>query len=153
MAGNDYDAFDDFLNGDGAGAEGGGILESPGLRDYEGIETTIGVEGARVVLNCRRCNRKKQVVVEWPELIILAENGPGKSPLLPTGWNFSEKNRTAYVPMRCNSCGNDTGIAIHMAPDEARGHVNAALNAGLVNRQQVAQIQQQVNGARARGGG
>lgn len=148
--GHEYDHFDDFLEGDGAIREGGGILESHGLRDYEGIETSVIVEGAGVVLNCRRCNKKRRVVVEWPELVILAENGPGRRAILPQGWRFSENNKDGYVQLNCSSCGSP-GYAVHMTPQEAQAHVGAGLKAGLISPQLVQQYQRQVAQMRAGG--
>lgn len=151
MGQNQYDHFDDFLEGDGAIREGGGILDSHGLSDYEGIQTAVVPEGAGVVLNCRRCNKKRRVIVEWPELVILAENGPGRRPILPPGWKFSENNRDAYVQLNCASCGNP-GYAVHMTPQEAKMHVTAGLTAGLIHPHTVQGIQQRMAQTRGAGG-
>lgn len=145
--GNQYDDFADFLEGDGALREGGGILDSHGLRDYEGIETAVIPEGAGVILNCRSCNKKRRVVVEWPELVVLAENGPGARPLLPQGWVFSQNNLDAYVQLRCGGCGQP-GFAVHMTPQEAQQHVKSGLAAGLIQPQLVQGIQQKIRATR-----
>ena len=149
--GNQYDAFDDFLEGDQAIREGGGILDSHGLRDYESIETSVIVEGAGVILNCRSCNKKRRIIVEWPELVVLAENGPGRRPILPPGWKFSENNRDGYVQLNCTSCGKP-GYAVHMTPQEAQTHVKAGLSAGLIRPQMVQHYQNQVAQMRGAGG-
>lgn len=146
--GNRYDEFDDFLSGEAGVHEGGGILDSQGLRDYEGIETRVEAEGAAVTVNCRKCNKKRKIVIEWPELIILASNGPGQRPVLPKGWQFSENNLTGFVTLRCSSCG-EPGFSIHMTPEEAQGHVRSGLASGLLHPAQVQQVQQQM--ARVRG--
>lgn len=147
MGHSDYDQFDDFLQGNGALREGGGILDSPGLHDYEGIQTKVEADGLHVILNCRFCNKKRQVVLEWPELVILGENSQGGAPILPRGWVFSENNGTAFVKLPCPNCGN-AGFAVHMTPEEAREKVGNALKAGLVSQAQVVQLQQQVRNQR-----
>ena len=143
MGSNNYDQFADFLEGDGALREGGGILDSHGLRDFEGIETSVIPEGAGVVLNCRSCNKKRRVIVEWDELVVLGENGPGLRPILPQGWAFSENNRDAYVQLPCSSCGQP-GFAVHMTPQEAQGHVKAGMAAGLIQPQRAQSIAHRV---------
>lgn len=146
---NRYDAFDDVLSGEAGVQEGGGILDSQGLRDYEGIETRLEGPspphhqgGVAVTLNCRHCNKKRKVILEWPEIIVVADNGPGKRPLLPQGWKFSQNNLDAYVMLPCPSCGQP-GFAIHMTPEEAQQHVRSGVNSGLLNPQAVQQLQQQ----------
>ena len=147
--GNEYDHFEDFLDGDAAVREGGGILNSHGLDDYEGISTSVVPEGAGVLLNCRNCNKKRKVIVEWQELVVLAENGPGRRPIMPPGWKFSQNNLDAYVQLNCTKCGQP-GFAVHMTPQEAQGHVKSGLAAGLIHPQAVQVIQQRV--AHMRGG-
>lgn len=145
--GNEYDHFDDFLGGEAGAQEGGGILDSQGLRDYEGIETHVEAGGAAVTSNCRKCNKKRKVIIEWPELIILGTNAPGKRPILPRGWQFSQNNLDAFVALRCTACGED-GFNIHMAPTEAQQHVRAGLNSGLIQPQVVQQYTAQAEQAR-----
>ena len=52
--------FDDF------DPEENAILDSPGLTDYNNIQTKLTAEGTAVFLNCRQCNKPKQVQIEWP---------------------------------------------------------------------------------------
>lgn len=147
---NEHDQFEDFLQGDAAIREGGGILDSQGLRDYENIETSVAAEGAGVVLNCRSCNSKRRIYVEWPELVVLSQNGPGLRPILPPGWKFSENNKTAYVQLQCPKCGQP-GFAIHMTPQEAQGHVTAGLASGLIQPPVVNSIVARIQASRGVG--
>lgn len=126
----------------------GGILNSSGLRDYEDIQTSVVPGGVSVILNCRFCNRKKQVIIEWQELVGLAANQANQVPVLPKGWKYSNKNQDAYIPLRCDSCGNENGIAVHMSPEEAGQHVAAGQRAGLVDPRYVQQVHSQIRAMR-----
>jgi len=139
------DYFDDLVE------DQGGILDSKGLRDYEGVSTSIKKEGMEVRMNCRHCNRTRNVVLEWPELIQIASNSQGRAPILPQGWRFSKNNNSAYISLPCAGCGNVEGFSLHTTPEEAGKDVQKGLTAGFVNPQQVQQIQQQVAAAQ-RGG-
>jgi hypothetical protein len=139
------DYFDDL-------DEQGGILESKGLRDFEGITTTVKSEGAVVRMNCRHCNRTRNVVLEWPELIQIASNTQGGPPILPTGWRYSKNNQTAYVSIPCGGCGNAEGFSVHTTPEEAVKNVQQGLTAGFIRPEQVQHIQQQVRTLQQRGG-
>ena len=142
MNNREWDDFEDVRSGE-AGVSEGGILDSAGLRDYDGIQTAVVKDGAGSTLNCRFCNKKRRVDVEWGELVVLAENVPNQPPVLPPNWQYSQANATAYTTLQCPSCGKP-GFSIHMTPQEAQSHVRAGLSANLVNPQFVNQIQQSV---------
>lgn len=122
----------------------GGILESKGLDDYEGLKEEVKPEGIEVKLNCWGCNRPREVVIEWPEVILVAENKQGAPPVLPPGWKYSANNHTAYIAFNCRGCGQHEGIAVHMTPQEAQEHVKRGLGAGFVNPQQIQAIRQKM---------
>ncbi len=138
---------DDDLEG------GGGILNSAGLRDYENVSTRLAPEGVNVKLNCRRCNKPRIVTLEWAEVAAIANNGPGLMPLFPAGWSFSPQNKTPYVSMKCPSCGNETGFAIHLPVPEAQQHIKTGIASGAVDPGLVQQVAHGMNAQRARGHG
>lgn len=127
----------------------GGILASAGLDDFEGIQTKVEAEGVGVTLNCRLCNKKRKIILEWPELVELGENEPGRPPWLPRGWQYSPQNGTAYTQLQCPKCGG-LGFAVHMMPGEAQTHVQTALKSRIIPVPMVQQIQQLVAQRRGR---
>ena len=144
------DHFDDLLEAEEA-VGNGGILESQGLRDYDNIKTSVKREGGVVRMNCRHCNKPREVTMEWTELMQVAGNQQNARPFLPQGWQFSENNGTAYVALQCPNCGNPEGFAVHTTPEEAHKLVQQGINAGFVNPSQAQQIAQQVQAVQARG--
>lgn len=148
MSNKEWDDFEDVRSGE-AGIAEGGILDSAGLRDYDDVQTAVVKGGVKATLNCRFCNRKRGIELEWPELIWLGENQPGQMPILPQHWQYSPQNATAYVTLPCPSCGRP-GFSVHMTPDEARTHVSAGLKSGLVPPQMVNAIQSQFRMQRGR---
>lgn len=138
------DYFDDVLNSDGTDGHGGGVLDSLGLKDYDNIDTVVAPQGADVRLSCWGCNRPVKVTLEWPELIAVGMNQPGRPPVLPPGWRYSPNNQTAFVSLGCQRCGNKEGISVHMTPEEAKQHVSRGVNAGFVSPQMISQVQQQM---------
>lgn len=127
-----YDQFDDMRSDDT-----GGTLESPGLKDYDNVKQDTTAEGLAVEVSCRLCNKKHKVTLEWPELYVIGSNKPGVPPLMPPGYHRSEQG-TAFVQFACSKCGGP-GVAIHVTPDEAARHLNAAVGAGFVSKEQAAQ--------------
>lgn len=145
------DHFDDVLEAE-EGAGNGGILESAGLRDYDSIKTSVKPHGAVVRMNCRHCNRPRNVVLEWEEVMQVAGNNQGGGPVLPDGWRFSTNNNTAYVSIPCTGCGNPEGFSVHTTPEEAQKLVQQGINAGFINANQANHIAQQVRTLQSRGG-
>lgn len=139
MSNKKWDTFEDVRSGE-AGINEGGILDSAGLRDYDDIQTAVVKDGVRATLNCRFCNKKRGIEIEWPELIFVGENKPGHVPLLPPNWQYSQQNATAYTTMECPACGRP-GFSVHVTPDEARTHVQAGLKSGLISPALVQHVQ------------
>lgn len=147
IQGSEY--FDDILESGGIGGTGNaGILNSAGLDDYDSIQEKVIPNGVEVSVNCRLCNSKRGIVMEWPELYQIGSNNPQMPPLIPPGWQFSPNNGSAVFVAACPACGQ-AGLAVHVTPDEARRKVESAVNAGLIPPQAVQQWRAQV--ARARG--
>lgn len=140
---DDFDDYDQDANA--------GILDSPGLRDYNNIQSKVAPEGVQVFLNCRRCNRPKQVVLEWPEVVALAaNNGQPGPPILPRSWQYSPRNHSAYVGLTCQNCHNENAVVVHLTPAEAARHTDAALRGGILSRDYVHNIAMQVAAAKPR---
>lgn len=142
--GGDY--FDDML-GDNSQA---GVFEGAGgLGGYENIKETLTKDGLRIQMSCRKCNREALVTVEWPELFIIASNGPTVPLIKPRGWAYSQNNGMLYPEnVLCTKDGEP--LCPQLSPDEARAHVNAAVSRGLISmaqasawRAEVAQYQAQ----------
>ena len=147
----DAEYFDDIISTGGVGGTGNaGILQSMGLDDYDSVREEVETEGLRVEINCRFCNSKRGIVLEWVELYQVGSNGPNLPLLVPQGWQFSINNGTAVFIHRCPSCGEGQGLAIHMTPDEARRHVEAAAQANLITPQVLQQWKAQVAAFRSR---
>jgi hypothetical protein len=142
------DYFDDILeNNDKAG-----ILEGGGLDDHDRVREKFTEEGVAVQMNCRMCGQGAVVTLEWMELFIVGTNGAGAPLLLPKGWQYSANNATCYCQIRCRGrCGGQGYVAPHVTPDEARRHVNAAVNRGMIPPQAIAQWKQGVDMARSQG--
>lgn len=142
--------FDDIVERGGVGGVGNaGILQSAGLDDYDGVSEKVQPDGVAIEINCRFCNSKRGIVLEWPELYQVGSNVPGAPPLLPPGWRFSQNNGTAAFIHQCPACSQREGLAIHMTPEEARRHVTSAVEAGIISKPAVQAWGQQV--ARLRG--
>lgn len=138
------DDIEDLMGDDGTDGHGGGVLDGAGLKDYDRVKTAVHPEGVKVGLKCWACNKGGNLVLEWPEVITVAENGQGVKPVLPQGWQFSQRNHDAFVAKPCPRCGHEEGFAAHLTPEEAQQHVRHGLNAGFVNQQQIAGIQHRV---------
>ena len=131
-------------------AEGvGGILNSSGLREFEGVQEKVVADGLEVEMSCPNCGRKKQVVLEWPELVVLSQNQSGLPPLLPQGWHFDPNSGTAYTALQCNSCGKPRSLVVHMTPEDAQMHVQTGINTRLMPPQVYNAVMAQI--ARSRG--
>ena len=139
--------FDDVPEAHALGGLGG-ILESGGLRDYDGIKETVEQDGVIVRMNCRYCNHPGRVTLKWPEVIQVGANAQGAVPVLPQGWQVSRANRTAFVSLPCK-CGQ-LGFNVHLSPEDARRHVQEGGAAGVVNPQEIQQIQHRVAVAQGR---
>jgi hypothetical protein len=138
--------FDDIADRNDAG-----IYAGAGVDDYEGLKETVGPEGMQITMNCRKCNKQHQVTLEWQELFLVGNNGPGKSPLVPTGWAYSPNNHDLYPKtVRCSKCAEP--LCPHVTPQEARDRVNDAASRGLIPREALAQWTGQVNAYRAQNG-
>lgn len=135
--------FEDVLNG-----ADHGILKGAGLADYDSIKETIEKEGVHVVLNCRLCNSKRGIILEWPELYWVGSNGPGMPLLLPQGWALSQNNGTAVLQAQCPRCGKP-GLAVHVTPEEARRNIQSAVNSGLLEPRQLEMLKHAVLAARS----
>lgn len=131
-------------------AEGvGGILNSSGLREFEGYQEKVVADGLEVEMSCPNCGRKKQVVLDWPELVVLSQNQSGLPPLLPQGWHFDPNSGTAYTTLQCNSCGKPRSLVVHMTPEDAQMHVRTGINTRLMPPQVYNAVMAQI--ARSRG--
>lgn len=135
----DGEYFDDIIQNGGVGGRGNaGILASAGLDDYDSVSESVQQDGILIELNCRYCNSKRGIVLEWPEIYQVGANMPGMPPLMPQGWRYSPNNGTAVFIHRCPSCSHPEGLAIHMTPDEGRRHVTSAVDAGIIPKQAIA---------------
>lgn len=142
---------DRFFSDDDRVEGGGGILNSSGLREFDTVSEKVVAEGLEVEMSCPHCGRKKQVVAEWPELIVLSQNKTGLPPLLPQGWQFSPKTGTAFTALRCNSCGKDGALQVHLTPEDAQVHVNTGINTRFISPQVYNTLMAQIAQQRARG--
>lgn len=137
--------FEDVIDSGGVGGLGNaGILQGMGLDDYDSIREKVQADGLNVEINCRFCNGKRGIVLEWPELYQIGSNAPGAPVLVPRGWQFSPNNGTALFLHRCPACSQQQGLTIHITPDEARRHVSSAVAAGLIPPSQLNQWKAQV---------
>jgi hypothetical protein len=145
----DAEYFDDILSSGGVGGLGNaGILGGMGLDDYDSVRERVEAEGLFVQLNCRFCNRERAITVEWPELYQIGSNAPGLPVLMPQGWRFSPNNGTAFLAHGCPACGQP-GLTLHMTPDEARRHVENAVQATLIPPQAIASWRQHIAALRS----
>ncbi len=132
--------------------EDAGVFAGLGSDDYENTKETVGNEGLKVQMNCRVCNQRHEIVLEWQELFIVGSNGPGRSLLKPTGWEYSENNAKLYpANVPCKKC--NAPICPQVSPDEARQLVNDAVSRNLVSSEAAAHWNQQVQSVRASRGG
>ena len=134
-AGVDY--FDDVLTKDA-----GGVFEGLGIDDYESVKESVNTDGLKISMNCRTCNKPREVTLDWQELFLVGSNGPGLALLKPTGWEYSQNNGKLYPATVQCSCGGP--LCPQITPDEARERVNQAVQQGLVSRQSLQQWGNQV---------
>jgi len=144
VQGGDY--FDDKLTEDA-----GGVFAGLGIDDYEGVKEQVSPDGLTIRMNCRACNKPREVTLDWKELTIVGSNGPGKSLVMPPGWDYSRNNAKLYpANIPCN-CG--AALCPQITPDEAKQRVVDAVSQGLVQPAQVQAWVQQVDLYRQQGGG
>ena len=129
------DYFDDFLS------ETGGIHGGRALDALETVSESITRDGLNVKVTCSLCGREHMVTLEWEELFVVGNNGPGRPPILPANWHYSQNNQDAYVQLRCSSC-NGPGIAVHELPADAQEACMTARRRGYISDAQIAQWQQ-----------
>jgi len=141
------DYFDDVTgNNDKAG-----VFEGAGIDDYEGVKETVSPDGVKVRMNCRKCNQAHEVTLEWQELFVVGSNGPGRSLLTPTGWQYSQNNGTLYpTTVTCRKCREP--LCPQVTPDEARSRVNDAVSRSLIPMGAVQQWNDQVTAWRSQAG-
>jgi len=132
------DYFDDRLT-----SKDGGILQSDGLTDYDGIDTKLTENGYEVTRNCSACGVKRKITLEFHEMFQVGSNRPGIPVLLPKDWEFSPNNGTAFVNLPCNHCGQK-GLAVHVTPQEAQKVYTSAADSGLIPKAAIMQHQQQM---------
>lgn len=139
--------FDDILGRN----DDAGVFSGLGIDDYENTKETVGQEGLKVQINCRKCNQRHEIVLEWQELFVVGSNGVGKSLLKPNGWEYSENNGKLYpAHVPCKKCREP--LCPQVSPDEARQLVNDAISRNLVSMEAVGHWSNQVQAYRARGG-
>lgn len=131
--GSEY--FDDVLENGGTNGQAG-ILDGHGIGDYDNVRQKLDKEGLNVSVNCRFCNRRRGIVVEWPEIAIISANRPNLPPIAPKGWMYSPNNGTIYLQAKCPSCSN-TGLAVHITPDEARKHMKTGQETGVIAQHEI----------------
>jgi len=130
--------FDEIMKKDA-----GGVFEGLGIDDYEGVKETVNGDGLQIRMNCRQCNKQHDVTLEWQELFLVASNTPGRSPILPNGWAYSQNNGKVYpANIPCSKCGQP--LCPQVTPDEARERVNQGVSQGLIPPQSIQQWGQQV---------
>jgi hypothetical protein len=139
----DGEYFDDVVDHGSAG-----ILAGAGLADYDSLKESMEQDGLKVELNCRLCNAKRGIILEWPELYWIASNAPGLPVLLPRGWALSPNNGTMFLQAQCSKCGQP-GLAVHVTPEEARRNVKNAVDSGLVSPAIIEQLKRAVLAARS----
>jgi len=131
------DYFDDVLTKDA-----GGVFEGLGIDDYESVRESVSADGLKISMNCRKCNKPRDVTLDWQELFLVGSNGPGLTLLKPNGWEYSQNNGKLYPATVQCSCGGP--LCPQITPDEARERVNQAVQQGLVSRQSLQQWGNQV---------
>lgn len=123
------DYFDDYM-GDNSPPT---IFDGDGMRDYDTVRTTAAQEGIIVEMHCRSCSKGARIVLEWPELFIVA-HAPATN-MLPAGWKRSDVNSSTYPDLKC-SCGSLCCPMV--SPDWAAKQVKSALESGLLTRERLA---------------
>lgn len=143
--------FDDILGrNDEAGIfEGGG-----GLGDYDRVQEDISPEGLLFQMNCRKCNALNRNIIPWMDLYLVGSNGPGKSPIIPAGWAYSQNNAALYpTKYKCRRCNGEESLCPMYTPDEAQSHIRAAIGRGFVTVPEAQHWEAQVQAYRQQRGG
>lgn len=125
------DYFDDMFEAD----VNYGIYDGLGVTDHDRVREKMTPEGLEVQMNCRFCGKPHAVTLEWKELFICGSNGPNMPPLFPPNWGYSQNNGTLFCSLRCSKCHGEQGLTVHVSPEEARRHIQAAHSRGLVHPQ------------------
>lgn len=142
------DYFDDYTGGTN---DDGGVFEGGGIKDYENLRESVGPDGVKIRINCRKCNKGHDLTIEWQELFVVGSNGPGKTMLPPSGWQYSENNGTLYpANVHCSKCREP--LCPQVTPDEARQRVNDAVSRNLIPMGQAKAWADEVSAWRARNG-
>ena len=93
-------------------------------------------DGVTYQLTCDNCGGRNSVLIEWPEMIIVAHQK------LPPNWKYM--NGRLYPDVGCAHNGCNFLCSVQLTPDEAKKAVNAAVNAGYVQPNQIQAMSQRL---------
>jgi hypothetical protein len=124
------DYFDDM-----EGKLEGGILGGLGDADFQNVKQYISPQGLVLEIPCQMCGRRHACTLEWHELFTVGLNGPKQPLRMPPGWDYSPEDGGLFAKIPCQKCQHP--MCPLVTPDDARKHVNQAVQRGFLAPQQV----------------
>ncbi len=151
MSADQYDNFDDIINGQAGVFSPEAAAIDPGLKSFDSTRTVATPEGVVVEMFCRGnltgngCGRPRQFTIEWPEMVAIVYNispheayqgqSAGGRPIVQemTVWDFDPRGGAWYPKQPCRNCR--TLLMPLFTPQEAEGHLVVARQRGWIHPQ------------------
>jgi len=115
-----------------------------GLLDLDRVKEEFRPQGKSYAIKCKRCGAKNEALLEWPEIVLIAENMDANNPILPVGFHLARDANNAAVPSfvgKCQQCAVGT-IIVPMPIQTARAEINNAVQTNQLSRDNLAQYKQ-----------
>jgi hypothetical protein len=113
-----------------------GSLAGGGTSNHFGTQTSNAREGMQYKVHCDNCGTPNLITVNWQELIIVG------SGMVPPGWKY--ENGRLFPNLGCANGNCGFICTVNITPDEASRHVNAAIQAQVINSDFVHQVRAQL---------
>lgn len=113
-----------------------GSLAGEGTDRHFSAHVAPNKGGVSYKLNCDNCGTPNEILLEWPELIIVA------SQKVPPNWRY--KDGMLYPDVGCAHPGCGYITSVQITPDEAARHVKSGLAAQRISQPQVDHILRQL---------
>lgn len=135
--------FEDWNDSDGATSGGAPIFDGGVMDGLSKVHSKLTNQGLVYAFNCPNCSTKKNLVVEWHELIAIGNGLAPQYAFAGDSWTY-DPNQNAFYPteQQCSTCGNKVPILITMT--EAARAVNNAIEQNLLQKQIANQINAKV---------
>lgn len=114
----------------------GGVLGGEGASTHDRVTTKVIPQGVLFRVPCAGCGKEQDMVAPWPEIVFMAAGAqPGNA------WLYNQ-HAGGFVPNLACRCRANVRLAV--TPDECARHLHSGRAAGVIQQQQIQQIQAQI---------